>query len=215
MTDDPFPCCETICLFLGSKEAITALHKTNHVIAYNDIRMQNIAWSRMVSANPFHFPNFRKGVVTHSIIDNNDGRQETMTGVGTTHDTNMTLFQVPSPEEISIIPVIGDEERPLVINDDTKDWGVEPLPYRKRVGPAVFTNFCLQVKTDYLEESLKRDIAWSLCGTLSDEDLPLLGSWTPYNKLVSSHDCESIIQEYLPVKPHPPEYPVCKEYLDF
>ena len=43
-----------------------------------------------------------------------------MTGVGTTHDKNMTLFQVPSAEEISIIPVIGEEEGPLVINDDTK-----------------------------------------------------------------------------------------------
>ena len=80
------------------------MHKTNHVISYNDIRMQNVAWARMVSAKPFHFPNFRKGVVTHSTIDNNDGRQETMTGVGTTHNTNMTLFQVPSAEEISIIP---------------------------------------------------------------------------------------------------------------
>ena len=45
--------------------------------------------------------------VSHSTIDNNDGRQKTMTGVRTTHDTNMTLFQVPSAEEIIIIPVIG------------------------------------------------------------------------------------------------------------
>ena len=46
-----------------------------------------------------------------------------MTGFGTTHDTNMALFQVPLAEEISIIPVIGAEERPFVINGDTKDLG--------------------------------------------------------------------------------------------
>jgi hypothetical protein len=34
-----------------------------------------------------------KGLTTHATIDNNDGKQETMTGKGTTHDSNRTLFQ--------------------------------------------------------------------------------------------------------------------------
>ena len=58
---------------LGNKEAINALHKANHVISYNNIRMQNAAWSRMVSENRLHFPDFHKDVTTHSAID--DGRQ--------------------------------------------------------------------------------------------------------------------------------------------
>ena len=37
-------------LVSGNKEAVNALHKSNHVISYNGIRirMQNIAWARIV-----------------------------------------------------------------------------------------------------------------------------------------------------------------------
>lgn len=94
---------------------------------------------------------------------------------------------------------------------------VAPTPYtlKKRVGPPKFTNFVPEFDKGLLEKAFRKDIAWSLCGILDDEDLPLLGSWTPFNKLVSGHESEKIVQEYLPVTPHPPEYPVCKEYLDF
>ena len=34
-----------------------------------------------------------KGIPVHTTIDNNDRVQEILTGKGTTHDTNMTLFQ--------------------------------------------------------------------------------------------------------------------------
>ena len=34
----------------------------------------------------YHHNSFHKGVATHSTIENNDGGQETMTGLGTTHD---------------------------------------------------------------------------------------------------------------------------------
>ena len=61
--------------------------------------MQNAAWSGVVSQDMLHFPYFCKGVTTHSTIDNNDGHQVTLTGSGTTHDTNKTVFQVLSTEE--------------------------------------------------------------------------------------------------------------------
>ena len=48
-----------------------------------------------------------------------------------------------------------------------------------------------------------------------DRRSTLLGSWTAFNKKVSSYETSQMIQEYLPVTPHSPEYPVCKEYLDF
>ena len=34
-----------------------------------------------------------KRIATHVTLDNNDGREETSTGRGTTHDTNFTIFQ--------------------------------------------------------------------------------------------------------------------------
>ena len=113
---------------LGNKEAIDGLHKTNHVIFYNDIRMQNAAWSRMVSEDRLHLPYFRKGVTTQSTIDNNDGRQETLTGSGTTQDTNKTVFQVLSIGQKQNLPMIGEQERPLPLKDEPSIWTTEPFP---------------------------------------------------------------------------------------
>ena len=67
---------------------------------------------------------------------------------------------------------------------------------------------------------VKRDFAWSLAGSLpqdfvENEVLPLLGSWTSFNKKVTEFDTARCVQEYLPVYPHPPAYPICKKYLDF
>ena len=46
--------------------------------------MQNAAWSRMVSEDWLHFLYFRKCVTTHSTIDNNHRRQETLLASDTT-----------------------------------------------------------------------------------------------------------------------------------
>ena len=93
----------------GSKEVASMLHKFNHTISYQDIRTQNMAWSRMVSSRQLLLSKMRKGICTHSTVDNNDGKQETLTGAGTTHDTNKTLFQLPTKEEKESIPEIGSQ----------------------------------------------------------------------------------------------------------
>ena len=68
-----------------------------------------MAWSRMVSSRQLLLSKMRKGICTHSTVDNNDGKQETLTGAGTTHDTNKTLFQLPTKEEKESIPEIGSQ----------------------------------------------------------------------------------------------------------
>ena len=73
----------------------------------------------------------------------------------------------------------------------------------------------MQFDTDQTELALKRGIAWSLCGVLNADNLPLLGSWTFFKNLVSNMKYEAVVQEYLPLNPHPSDYPICKEYLDF
>ena len=45
-------------------------------------------------------------------------------------------------------------------------------------------------------------------------NLLLIGSWTSFKKLTSSLDIEKYCQDYLPDIPSPPEYPICKNYLD-
>ena len=159
----------------GNKEGITALHKCNHVISYDDICVQNGAWARTISSRSGYYPSLRKGVVTHSLLDNNDGRQETMTGSGTTHDTNKTLFQLLTKEELKTVPRIGDLERPLDLIIDVPS---DPQPYNigTRVGPPMFTNLKLCGDTNEIGASFKRDIAWSVAGLLEGDEYPLLGS---------------------------------------
>ena len=81
------------------------LHKSNHVISYSNIGKQNQAWARMVTGKKAEISHLRKGVVTHSTIDNNDGKQETASGSGTSHDTNKTLFQVQTKKQLSQLTV--------------------------------------------------------------------------------------------------------------
>ena len=90
--------------------------------------MQNAAWSRMVSEDRLHLTYFRKGVTTQSTIDNNDGRQETLTGSGTTQDTNKTVFQVLSIGQKQNLPMIGEQDRPLPLKDEPSIWTTEPFP---------------------------------------------------------------------------------------
>ena len=185
--------------------------------------MQNIAWSRMVSSTQFpNIPNLRKGIVTHSTIDNNDGRQETMTGKGNTHDTNRTVFQLPTIDEESI-PTLYDEhsENSPVSENDMTDLGKEvpPCYIDKKVGPPLFPKYKRVNDSNLLDDCLKRDVTWSVAGALplsfEDEDVTPLGSWTSFNKLTTSKETLRYVQEYLPVISSTPEYPVCKQYLDF
>ena len=85
----------------------------------------------------------------------------------------------------------------------------------KRNGLDLFPKIQMQLDTDQIKLALKRDVAWSLCGVLNDSNLPLLGSWTFFNKLVSNMKYEAVVQEHLPVNPYPRDYHICKEYLDF
>ena len=69
-------------------------------------------------------------------------------------------------------------------------------------------------RREALDLSLERDIAWSLAGSLpsemNGEELPLLGSWTGFNKMVTDKAITACVYEYLPVSPEPPEYPYAK-----
>ena len=175
--------------------------------------MQNATWSRMVLQDRMYFSYFRKGVTTHCTVDNNDGHQETLTGSGTTQDTNKKIFQVLSTGERQNLPVVGKQERPVLLKDESNIWSTASMSYNigKHNAPDLFLKFQMQFDFDQIEQALKRDIACSLC----DDDFPLLGSWRFFNKLVSNIEYESIVPEYLRVNPHPTDCPIFKGYLDF
>ena len=82
----------------------------------------------MVSGDRLHFPYFRKCVTTHNVIDKNNGHQKTLTGPGTAHDTNKTIFQFLSTEENQSLPVNGEQERPLLLKDEPSILNDDNLP---------------------------------------------------------------------------------------
>ena len=77
----------------GNKEVVSALHKLNHSISYTDVRMQNKKLAQNVSSQMKAPKSLMKRIATHVTLDNNDGKEETPTGRGTTHDTNVTISQ--------------------------------------------------------------------------------------------------------------------------
>ena len=85
---------------LTSSKEVLSIYKLNSTSSYSNVRLQNITWARMISANIRKSKMMAKGIVTHATIDSNDRRQETMTGKGTTHDSNRTLFQPLLPSNV-------------------------------------------------------------------------------------------------------------------
>ena len=69
-----------------------------------------------------------------------------------------------------------------------------------------------------LDESLKKDIAWSLAEGIDEytesQLETFLGSWTCFKKDTSNLMFDKSIVAYLPMVPEPPEYSVCKKFLD-
>ena len=93
----------TVHRLTSSKQSVVMLHKMDSCISYNDILEQNRAWALMVSGSSGISKEMVKGTATHATTDNNDGCQDTMTGKGTTHDTNCTLFQPILPGNSCIL----------------------------------------------------------------------------------------------------------------
>ena len=86
----------------------------------------------------------------------------------------------------------------------------------QRKPPPLFPEFQDDPETPLLEQCYKIDVIWSLLDTLpgsSEKAIPV-GSRTAFKKEVTSKEVRKFLLEYLPVIPEPPEYHVCKNFLD-
>ena len=202
----------------ATKEVLSVLNKAGHTISYDDVRLQNDYWLTSLSSLNEMFNGLEKGIVTHSSIDNNDGRQETNTGHHTTHHTNSLLFQPILPGDESRIVPPGD----TAIDVDHQNDKFQDIPlYKigKLVPPPLFTNYEDSTAHDLLDKCFAMDLIWALAGgipnNINDEPFPLLGSWIAYQKAVCNSEVTLSSIKYLPATLDPSEYSVCKEYLDF
>ena len=157
-------------------------------------------------------------MLTHSSINNNDGRQETYAVHHTTHHTNSLLFQPILPEDESRIVLPGD----TVIDVDQQNDKFQDVPLYK-IGKLVPLSLCTNYEDstahNLLDKCFAMDLIWALAGgipdNINDEPLPLLGSWTTYQKAVCNSEVTISLFKYLPANVDPPGYSDCKEYFDF
>ena len=77
----------------GSKESINLLARSGAGITYTDVMSQSKTFAEGAKNDSNVAPNsIPKGQPTHVTIDNSDGRQQTITGLSTTHHTNSTIY---------------------------------------------------------------------------------------------------------------------------
>ena len=70
------------------------LQKMNSIASDSDIIQQNKILENMAVSRKAVTKNLLENVAIYVTVDNNGAVQETITGKGTTHDTNITRFQL-------------------------------------------------------------------------------------------------------------------------
>ena len=193
----------------GCKLVIRYLNRLNHTGPYKQILSQNQAWERMVVSESSPAMTIRSDVPLHSGIDNNDGRQDTLTGYGTTHHTNSLFCQeeVKSESADNSVKYSIAGKHPGTKEITSYRLGVQ------EVGPPLFPNHVDDNDNSLLEHRFKEDILLSLVGGLPDDvadnlEESLIGSWTAFHRTSTNIEhCKSVM-EYLPVVREPPNYDV-------
>ena len=201
----------------GRKDVVKLLNQTNNSITYDDLLEQNMFWFQMVTQQGV-CPSLATGISTHVTLDNNDGCQDTTTGKGTTHDTNFTVFQpVLKGEMITPVKMNNKQKDNLVFEADIDESSEIPeFSIGQKKTPPLMKTFVDNKNTSELEKSLKKDLVWAITIGVGDNanDDHLIGSWTDFKKKTSIETHKKSLLEYLPAVAQPPEYPVCKKFLD-
>ena len=125
------------------------------------------------------------------------------------------------------------EEQYLSIDyDEQIDYG--GCEVAKPKGPPILKEYEPDKDKSELEGRLDKDFAWALAAAsenqegirgqellgldqIEDEEVTndFVGSWTAFNKEVTSVKTTKSRNEYLPTIPHPPDDSICKYYLDY
>ena len=211
----------TIHRITGSKEATTLLNRCGVGIPYTDVRDLNNKWAKSITMEHKKLlpPCFIQGRSVHITFDNSDGKQQTLTGSQTTHHTTGTIFQAVHEDDPTAVTA-SKQEQSNIIDQQEADYGSFKIP-KKRAPPPSFPDY-----TDDYRDTLKRNIAWVLVGTVGDDcleeyfpdvvkdELGPVGSWTSFMKTVTNSITTKCKLEYLPVVPLPPGDNVIKWYMD-
>ena len=199
------------------RKVIQYLNKQNFSISQNDIKRQNKKWEKDVLEGKSGTTSLSKGKSTHSSIDNIDEETESIS----LHFTNSNLFQ-PSPATST--DDFGDPQMSKSIEQSHPGSHNEIPPYSigKLNGPPSFYDYVDDESKNLLELRFSTDLIWSIIGGLptteedEGEQLPLVGSWTNFNKQISKVNFHKAFVKYMPVIPESVnDLAVLKSYLQF
>ena len=196
----------------GKKEVAQVLSKLGHASSYDFILKVNTFWSENTPAAHLRFRNVSS---LHLTLDNNDIVHDNLTGANSTHDTNQAIFlplSIAEDRQCYIRPI--DD---LVNARKAKPLNIVPYYHGKRKDPEQFPTYHDDKNKNILGDCFRKDVLWALAGCVgpaSDDPKDLLGSWTAFNRSVSFIEKQKSIFEYQAVTSMPPNFPVCKSYLE-
>ena len=151
-----------------------------------------IIWQR-----PFNHLKTLKYTCTHLTLDNNDGKQDPLSGAGTTHDTNSTIFQ-PLPPVKTRDNEANESGNSVHL---THEIGIQPEIFSKKTPSLIFPEYRDDTSRNLLDGRLHKDIAWALSSStvICDElhETSSLGSWTAVSKKVTQNITIKSNMEYL------------------
>ena len=210
----------------GSKNLISLLNGLGHCISNNMLYEHDTALAELQIKRGENFiPSSIKPNIHCTLVwDNNDFGEETLSGKGTTHNTNGIIIQRQSNSHADNIPV---SEAMVSVHCKWKDKkrSIEAPPVnlstyhgKKRSGPKPFGDK-VSLELDYhmsaMEEGKKADAAFFFT-KLSKNENKVLPGWTGFNIQLKGNDIPPLTNiGYLPViDASPVEMATIKTILD-
>ena len=198
------------------KKVIRYLNKQNFSVSLRDIRRQDRKWEEAVLEGESGTTGLMKGISTHSSIDNVDEETETLS----LHFTNSNVFQ-PNPRSSVNDNDNAKMNKMLEQSHPGSTDEISPYCVGKLTDPPSFSDYVDDESKDLLESRFLKDLVWSIIGGIpatenEKDELPLVGSWTHFNKQLSNVEVRKALFKYMPVIPHSVNEPsVLKAYLEF
>ena len=120
-------------------------------------------------------------------------------------------------DENAIREACEETNASLIYDSEEEFQQIEIAEYKlgNRVGPQLIQDHVDNNERDELDSYLQKDLAWAITTGMSSENQnKLINSWTDFNKKVINIKQTKSLHECLPTIAVPPEYSVCKKFLD-
>ena len=191
----------------GSAKLISILNDFGHSTSHSVVLEHDTALSqKQIDMGPVNLPSYiRKNVSTTLVWDNNDFGEETLTGKGTTHNTNGIVVQ--SSLSTDNIAEVASSDSPIIYKK-SKKRSLDPpptdlVPYHgtiKKRPDAFGKDTLVHEVLEGQVIAVQLDMAYLLCRTIQAESNQTMPpSWTGFNTSICCNIPKKSLIGYLPV----------------